>query len=222
MTVQRTWSELAGHDQFNVVLGGACAGDADAACARLFANALEEVGRSGFASTQIVRSRIWARSAELRQSASNARLKALAVERRAASASFIAPERLPAGIDVLVDLVALSSAGRKQVREYAPQIAPPMFVTLENLVFVSGVTDTSDSFDAQLDRICAGIAANLSAAGAAWSGIVRADAYIARRLDWSAVRNAVCARFPCSPALTSVEGYSAPQKLIEIEVTCRL
>jgi hypothetical protein len=123
-----------------------------------------------------------------------------------------------------VDLVALrvGSDAAKQVREYRPQIAPPMFVTVDGCAFLSGVTDMSDRFEDQLVCIRDTILNSVAQAGGATSGIVNIDAHIARTLDADHAWAAISALFPGSNArisLTQVDGYSAPQKLVELETT---
>lgn len=221
MIAQRTWSTLAGKQLFTIRAGERLTEQRTDTFAALFERALNEVERSGIAAPQIVRSRIWARDAGLRRLASDARLLALNGARRAASASLIAPERLADGADVIIDLIAMSGEGKKLVREYAPRIAPPMFVALDGLVFLSGNTDVSATFADQLNRICLNIATALASAGTQLEKITHVDAYIATRLDWTQARHAIGARFPVPVEITTVEGFSAPEKLIEIEVTAQ-
>lgn len=221
MILQRAYSSLAGVVSFNILAGIRCGADAPADCAAGFALAITECEKSGLANPQIVRSRVWARDAALRRVASDTRLEALAGARRAASASFIAPERMGDDCDVIVDLVAMNLPQPKIVREYEPRIAPPMFLAADDFVFVSGNTDTSATYQTQIDRICANIAKSLAVARTDWSQIVKADAYVLRSLDLPRVYRDLAARFPCAISVTSVEGYSAPEKLVEIEVTAR-
>jgi enamine deaminase RidA (YjgF/YER057c/UK114 family) len=218
MNVARTWTTLAGHDIFEVSVGGRIASDAD--LAPLYAAALAEIDGCGLAAPQTARNRIWTRDADIRRRASDARLIAFSGERRGASASFMAPERLPEGVDVIVDVLAVGGAAPKRVVEYEPRIAPPRFVAFGDLIFLSGNTDISERFGAQLDVICRNIGASLAIAGARWRDIARVEVFHARRLeDFARVRAGVSARFPVAPRFTTVEGYSAPEKLVEIEVT---
>ena len=217
MIVFREWNELAGATTFRTIVAGGRAID----CAALFARAFDEIAASGIGPSQIVRSRIWARDAALRQQASNARLVALSGDRRASSASFIAPEIMADGTDVAIDVVAMAGSGGKQIREYEPRIAPPMFVKFSGFVFLSGNTDISATFDAQLENICRNIDASLATAGAARGDIVNVDAYLSRKASFAEVGKAIRARFPTSVKIVNVDGFSAPEKLIEIEVTAK-
>ena len=219
MRIQRNWSRLAGFEIFEVAIAGRVSTDAD--LAPLYAAALAEADASGIASPKAARNRIWTRDAAMRRRASDARLIAFSGDRRGASASFVAPERLPDGIDLVIDLLAIGGAPAKRVVEYEPRIAPPRFVAFGDLVFLSGNTDVSPAFDAQLDVICRNIGESLAIAGARWRDIVRVDVFHHKSLDGAKTRAAVNARFPTSARFTTVEGYSAPEKLIEIEVTAR-
>ncbi len=222
ISLQRNWFPLAHLQAFNVTVAFPCNGDPAGECAAAFDAALAEIAAHGAPEPQIIRSRIWARDADLRRIASDARLKALAGQRRAASASFIAPERMPAGADVVIDVVSVGSAERKTIHEYDPAIAPPMFVKLDGLIFVSGNTDISPAFNQQLERICGNIGRSLTTAGAGWKNIIRVDAFISKSLDWERARADIAARFPAGLSMTTVEGYSAAEKLVELEVTASL
>ncbi len=219
MMIARRWSALSGREFFHIVLGRGCGENAGGDCADGFAAALDAIRGEGLETSRIARSRIWARDAAIRRTASDARLVALASDARAASASFIAPERLPPGIDVMIDLVAVAGVGRKEIREYQPRVAPPMFVGVDRIVFLSGNTDVSPGFEAQLERICANIETSLAAARAQWRGIARADAYVSNAVDQRRAFAGMRAKFPCPVSVTPVSGFSAPEKLIEIEVT---
>jgi enamine deaminase RidA (YjgF/YER057c/UK114 family) len=218
MTVQTNYAEIAGVPCFNILMGAT--GDL-AACCDAFRAAILACDNSGLAHPQIIRSRIWARDGAFRRLASEMRPEMLKGDLRAASASFIAPERLAPGIDVLVDLVAVSSTAAKTVREYEPAIAPPMFVALDDLVFLSGNTDIAATFETQLANICAKIETSLNAAQAQHQDIRQVNAYVSQTVQPALALAAIEKCFPCPVELTSVAGYSAPEKLVEIEVTAR-
>lgn len=119
MSIACQWTALgtglASHRLMQVSLGGALDGDAATQASDLIELAVAELAREGIPDDRIVRSRIWARDAMLRRIASDARIAVLARARRAASSSLIAPSRLPAGIDVIIDLVAMEGSGAKHV-----------------------------------------------------------------------------------------------------------
>jgi enamine deaminase RidA (YjgF/YER057c/UK114 family) len=219
--IEKSWSEVAGLRLMRVRVGGSLNGRAEAQAIGLLEGALAELERDGFAPDRLVRSRVWARNAELRRTASDARLLVLTGERRAASASFITPSRLPDGIDVAFDLVALEGTGSKTVQEYEPRIAPPRFLKREGLVFLSGITDTAGDFAAQLRTVIGLIGQSLAAAGTAQQSILDVKAFVHHSIAWKSAHDAIRAHFTCPVDMTSVEGYSAPEKRLEIEVTAR-
>jgi enamine deaminase RidA (YjgF/YER057c/UK114 family) len=184
------------------------------------------IEQSGFATTNIVRSRIFARDADARRIASDLRVEMLKGGLRAASSSYIDPARLPAGANVAVDLIAARApAGvQKVAREYEPPIAPPMFVALGDMVYVSGCTDTSEGFDAQIAKVRTYIARNLEAAGAKWTDVIGVSAHVSRKIHFADAWRKLDELFPQIAGtmnLSPVDGYSAPEKLIEIEATAR-
>ena len=100
--------------------------------------------------------------------------------------------------------------------------APPRFVRHGDLVFLSGNTDISPGFDAQVETIVANIATSLSMAGTQWPKITRVETFVHRSIADARTYASLSAQFPCPILMTGVEGYSAPEKLVEIEVTAGL
>jgi enamine deaminase RidA (YjgF/YER057c/UK114 family) len=200
----------------------------EAQARRAIERAVAEVEAAGLPAGHIVRSRLWARDSAARAAASDARLAVLAGPRRAASSSFIDPARLPAGVDMAIDLVALSSRaahGAKVIREYAPPIAPPQLVVLDGLLVLSGDTDRSPGLERQMASIRAKLDATLEAGGGRWEQAISIAVYLSRQLPDGAGRRAFEACFPfthCTRTFTHVDGYSNPEKLVEIEVTADL
>ena len=219
--IEKSWTEIAGSRLMHVRVGGAVDPEVSTSANHLIETALAELAVAGFAGDRLVRSRVWARDATLRRIASDARLALLQGSRRAASSSFITPTRLPDGIDAAVDLSAMEGTGEKIVQEYEPRIAPPRYLKRDGLVFLSGITDTTGEFGAQLETVVGLIGKSLAAAGADWSSILDVKAFVHQSVGWAQAHEAIRAHFPCAVEMTSVEGYSAPEKRLEIEVTAR-
>ena len=222
--VSRTWTFQNQRELLRVSVNGAANGDIEHESGVAMERALAALIEAGFNDGHIVRSRLYARDADARRVASATRLATLAAERRAASSSYIDSERLPAGANIAIDLVALrliSAGAFKHVREYDPRIAPPMFVALDGIVFLSGNTDTAEHFELQLENIRRNIDASLAAAGAGWGKLLEFSVHVSKTLGTGRVTRGLAAHFPEAVHLTtisSVEGYSAPVKLVEIEV----
>ena len=225
--IYRTWTTIDKRDAFSISVAGEATGSVEAESEIALARAVSEVEHAGFAKSHVVRSRLFALDSGVRQKASDVRRASLVGALRGGSSSFIDKERLPKGSRVIMELTAvkpLSASGSKVVREYDPPIAPPMFVTLDGLVFLSGNTDESATFEAQLGVIRGKVDASLTAAGTDLSKAVVISAFLSKKVDVKTARAAIAARFSeasCAVALTTVEGYSAATKLIEIEVTAR-
>jgi enamine deaminase RidA (YjgF/YER057c/UK114 family) len=100
-----------------------------------------------------------------------------------------------------------------------------MFATFDGLVILSGNTDVSDTFEAQLDVIRGKVDSSLKAAGSNLGKAVAMSAFMSRKVDFAKGRKQVMDKFAeakCPIVFTTVEGYSSPEKLIEIEVTAKL
>jgi len=221
--ISRVWVLHEGRELLKVSVNGVANGDVEGESREAMESALSALIEAGFHDDHIVRSRLYARDAEARQLASNARLSMLGGHRRAASSSYIDPERLPMGSSIAVDLVAQRvhrPEVSKQVAEYDPIIAPPMYVALDGMVFFSGNTDTSPEFEQQLENIRAKIDACLTAAGTDWSRLFDFTAHVSKTIGPRRAARGLATYFPevASVTISSVIGYSAPEKLVEIEV----
>jgi enamine deaminase RidA (YjgF/YER057c/UK114 family) len=224
----RHWTSARGRELFQVTVAGQRSSTTEAETKACIETAFAAIRQAGLPLQHIVRSRIWARDAEARRRASDTRRVELAGTLRGASASFFAAARLPDDATVTMDLVVLrasAAAAGKAIAEYDPPIAPPEFVALDGMVFLSGNTDSGPGFDNQLTRIRNKIDASLRKAGAPWSSVVHVSAFMSETLDQDSARKQIKDRFPelsCPFAVTSVTGFSAPEKLVEIEVTADL
>lgn len=226
--ILQKWMSTQRRDVFQVGVAGERSATTEAETRAAIEAAFATIQQAGLPLEHIVRSRIFARDAEARRRASDTRRAELAGPLRGASASFVAPARLPDDATVMIDLVVLrvrAPAAAKAVSEYGPPVAPPEFVALDGMVFLSGNTDSSPAFADQLTRIRAKIEASLRKAAAPWSKVVQVAAFVSDTLDQDDARKQVRALFPevsCAFETTSVAGFSAAEKLIEIEVTAEL
>ena len=228
MTTYRTWNSIDGRDALTVTVGGDGAGTVEQEAQAALDRTISEIVKAGLTRSQVVRGRLYALDRTSRQEASDIRRATLVGPLRCGTSSFIDTERLPKGCRVIMEVTAIKPrdpTAQKVVREYEPVIAPPMFATLDGLVFLSGNTDESATFEAQLGAIRGKIDASLKAAGTDISKAVAVSAFMSKTIDIHAGRKAIAAALSgatCPIVLTTVEGYSAPTKLIEIEVTARL
>ncbi|HEX2726957.1 MAG TPA: RidA family protein [Beijerinckiaceae bacterium] len=222
------WIRGHGRELFRVTVTDRRAASVEAETRACLEAAFAAIRETGLPLEHIVRSRLWTRDAEARRRASDTRRAELAGRLRGASASLIAPARLPADTSVAIDLIVLRAGAptaEKAIAEYDPPIAPPEFVSLDGMVFLSGNTSTAPGFDTQLTRIQSQIHTSLGKTGGTWSRVVHVSAFVSETLDQDGARRQIRERFPelaCPLEMTSVAGFSAPEKLVEIEVTADL
>lgn len=216
---------IAGRDHLEVsVTGSATAGEIAQETRAALQAAFARIVAEGFATRHIVRSRLFARNRPLRDVAGQVRLDLMAGELRGASSSYIDPDRLPPDASVQIDLLVLKAAegSAKRVQEYDPVAAPPMFVTLDGMAYLSGMTSTLAGFPAQLDQIRETIARGLSGSGSGWDKVVRVDAFAAasepQEDAWAAVAG-VYRGFDGPLTLSVVEGFTSATKRVELETT---
>lgn len=196
----------------------------EAAARHALTRAIARIETEGFNPHHIVRSRLFARDRAIRTIAGDLRLEMLAGRLRGASSSYIDPDRLPPGSAIAIDLLVLRAApgAEKRIREYDPIAAPPMFVTLDGIAYLSGMTDTSDGFEAQHGRIRATIAQGLAEAGSSPDGVVGVTAFVARSEPFDTAWTDITGGFPGykgALSLSPVEGFTTPEKRLEIETT---
>ncbi|MDB5651449.1 MAG: hypothetical protein JWL62_2969 [Hyphomicrobiales bacterium] len=226
--IERQWSSLGARDLFHVSVSGHAEGSLEDETDRAIATAIAEIEAAGFSSGHIVRSRLFARDREARSRASDRRRALLVGTLRGSSSSFCDAERLSPDARMSIDLVAMRprhGEARKIVREYEPAIAPPMFVMLDGLVFLSGITDITPGLPMQIDTIRNSVERSLRQAGTHLGAARLMSVFLAKGEDPQHARALIDAAFgtiACPFTLSSVEAYSAPQKRIEIEVTAAM
>ena len=182
------------------------------------------LGDHGLSLADVVRTRLHAATRAGRDAASAVRFRRLAGPARCATSSYIDPSMFASGDGVRLAAIALSGAAADKVAvEYEPRQPPCRFVATGDLVFLSGVTSTEPGFDAQLARIAPRVADNLRAAGdtlgrdvtptgvTAWVHRSVSDGELADLDMRLGLEGTPCAVMRC-------DGYSAPGKLIEVEV----
>lgn len=202
---------------------------ADRAAGELLARFDGELRSLGLSLDNTVRTRLWGRDREARDLGSRERVNALSGKARSASSSFIAPGHFDSDANVALDLVALrpanSSAG-KQLREYEPPIVPLRYLVYDGGVYLSGVTWEHGTLEDQLDNILPRIGESLAEAGSSWAKVEWMSCFLHRGQTVAALRAGLASRLgsgvPQATEFAFVDGYSAPGKLIEIEVTASL
>jgi enamine deaminase RidA (YjgF/YER057c/UK114 family) len=191
----------------------------------LFERMANELGRFGLTLDHVTRTRLWGRDRPSRDAGSAVRFATLTDRARAASSSYIAPERFERPeARVALDLVALktSPAPVKTIRENDPPRTPIRYLTIDSLVVLSGMTCQRPTLDAQLADILPRIGAALTDAGSGWNKVARMSCYLHRSQSADALKAGIGRWTTAAPAeleIAFVDGYSAEDKLIEIETT---
>jgi enamine deaminase RidA (YjgF/YER057c/UK114 family) len=172
-----------------------------------------------------VRSRLWGRDRESRDAGSNERVKALSGNARSASSSYISPSHFDSPARVAVDLIAMRPSAPnnvKRVVEYDPPIVPIRFLVYERFVVLSGVTAVLPTLEEQFADILPRIAGSLEDGGSSWAKVERVSFYLHRSQTIEAIKELFSRHVKAVIPQTEyvfVDGYSAPGKLCEIEVT---
>jgi len=216
--------------EFVTISGEGSAGlPADKATRELLQRFEAELKTWGLSLEHTVRSRLWGRDGEARDLGSRERVAVLAGKARSASSSYIAPGHFDSQGSVALDLLALrpsSPSAEKTLREYDPPIVPLRYLVYDSVVVLSGVTWEHDDLEAQLGNILPRIGGSLSDAGSSWRKAVRMSCFLHRSQKLEHLKAGLAhhlgADLPSQAEYTLVDGYSAPGKFIEIEVTAVL
>jgi enamine deaminase RidA (YjgF/YER057c/UK114 family) len=207
-----------------------CEGDGRGSAAdeahALFLLMSNELRHFGLSLDHVIRTRLWGRDRATRDAGSDVRFATLSGAARAASSSYIAPQRFdsPNG-RVALDLVALKTPAppAKTIRENDPPRMPIRYMTIGDLVILSGMTNQQPTLNAQLADIMPRVGAALQEAGSGWNKVALMSGYLHRSQDPEALKAGIAkwtgGVLPARLEIGFADGYSAPDKLIEIETT---
>src|SRR5262245_58364329 len=194
----------------------------------LFARAKTELTAHGLAlDHNVVRSRVFGRTRLDRGLASAARSAAFVGQARAATSSFISPPHC-GGADVALDLYAMvapPAGAPRRVTEMEPLQPFIRHLVWGPFVFHAGMTNEhAPTLQDQCAEILPRAGARLAENTCDWSTVVRVSLYRHRGETVEAALAACRAAAPVPLEHAEVEfvdGYSRPNKLIEIEITAR-
>jgi enamine deaminase RidA (YjgF/YER057c/UK114 family) len=196
---------------------------------RLFARAAGELKLHGLSLDQnVVRSRVYGRTREARDVVSAVRGKTFVGQARAATSSFISPAHFSGAADVALELHAMAApAGGppRTVTEHTPAQPFIRHLVWGPLVFLAGMTcETHPRLKEQYEDILPRAGALLKETGCGWNKVVRIAFCLHKDEDPEMLLKGVAATVPVSlenAEIEFVEGYSRPNKLVEIEITAR-
>lgn len=184
-----------------------------------------ELRELGLSLEHTVRTRLWGRDGDSRNTGSAERVRILSGKARSVSSSYIAPVHFDSEATVAVDLLAMKPSRpelEKTLKEYDPPIVPLRYLIFDGVVFLSGVTSTLPGLSEQVGEILSRISGSLADARTSWEKAVRISFFLHRSEKIEALKEAFAKHVKASIPQTEygfVDGYSAPGKLLEIEVT---
>jgi enamine deaminase RidA (YjgF/YER057c/UK114 family) len=196
---------------------------------RLFAHAGDALKAHGLGlDRNVVRSRVYGRTREARDIVSAVRGKTFSGQARAATSSFISPAHFSSKADVALELYAMAAPNGGAPRAVTEHTPPQSFIrhlVWGPLVFLAGMTcETEPTLKGQYEDILPRAAELLKETGCGWADVVRIAFCLHKDEDPQALLEGVAATVPVSlenAEIEFVEGYSRPNKLVEIEITAR-
>jgi enamine deaminase RidA (YjgF/YER057c/UK114 family) len=192
----------------------------------LFQNFGQELKAHGFSLENTVRTRLWGRDKEARNLGTAARSKILAVSAKAASSSYVSPQRFDSDAKVAVDLLAMkpsrADAERRPV-EFQPPRNYLCYLRYDSLAFLSGYTSDAETLEDQLPQVINAVAGGLTVAGTRWDKLVKVSLFLHRSQRLETLKN-LLGKGPPLPANCQIEfgfvdGYAGEKSLLEVEAT---
>ena len=224
--MRKTTTRRLGMEFVSISLEGVPNGSVQDETHAVFDRISVALAESGLSLADTVRTRLWGRDRQARDEGSRERVSVLSGAARSASSSYIDTTHFESDARVAIDLIAMQpAAGATKVpQEYEPPIVPLRYLTYGPLTFLSGVTSEEGDLAEQVAVIKDRIGGSLTSAGVSWNDVVTASFYLQRGQEMATV-DRIFAPYGkpdvTQTDFTFVEGYSAPGKLIEIEVTAQ-
>ncbi len=181
----------------------------------------------GLSLDNTVRTRLWGREREDRDTASRERAGILKGPARSAGSSYISESRIDSDARIVLELWAMRPSGyslEKVLQEYDPPAAPLRYTKYDGLVFLSGVTGNGGDLEAHVKHILPAIQGSLEHAGTSWDHALRVSCSLHSSQDLEELRSLLAAHAPVLEVFDQVEcffvdGYAGAGNLLEIEVT---
>jgi len=192
----------------------------------LFGRFEEELKSHGLSLENTVRTRIWGRDRDARNLATAARSNILTGNAKAASSSYISPQRFDSAAKVALDLLAMRPS-RFDAERKAVEFAPPRnylcYLRYDSFVFLSGYTSDAVTLDDQVPKILTAVANGLTVAATNWSNLLKLSLFLHRSQKLDALKE-ILERGHLTPDVSKaefgfVDGYSGDKSLLEIEAT---
>jgi enamine deaminase RidA (YjgF/YER057c/UK114 family) len=195
----------------------------------LFERAAEGLATHGLSlETNVVRSRVFGRTRQDRDTVSNVRGRVFTGSSRAATSSYISPAHFSGAGDVALDLFAMaapSDASGRKVSEHTPVQPFIRHLTWGPFVFLAGMTcETLPTLREQYADILVRAGTLLKETGCGWRNVVHVAFFLHRSEKPQALLEGIAATgtLPLDDCeVEQVDGYSRPGKLLEIEITAK-
>lgn len=177
--------------------------------------------------TNVVRTRIFARTRDARNAASDARAAALKGQSRAAGSSYVSAAHFFSAADVGLDIFAMrqpADGAARMVTDYEPPANFIRHLVWAPMVFLAGMTSELPTLKAQYQDVLTRAGALLDECGCQWRNVVRVSFFLHKDHDPNELLSGVAefAPVPLADAeIEFVEGFSRLGKLVEIEITAR-
>jgi enamine deaminase RidA (YjgF/YER057c/UK114 family) len=195
----------------------------------LFERADAELKTLGLAlANNVVRNRVFGRTREARDVVSAVRGKTFTGQSRAATSSFITTTHFDSAADVALDLYAMVAppgGAARQVTEHTPAQPFIKHLVWGPMVFLAGMTcEDYPTLKQQYEDILPRAGMLLEETGCDWTDVIKIAFCLHKDQDPQTLLVGIGQLVPVdlgNAEIEFVEGYSKPNKLVEIEITAR-
>jgi enamine deaminase RidA (YjgF/YER057c/UK114 family) len=192
----------------------------------LFRRFEEELKSHGLSLQNVVRTRVWGKHRTARTLATGARSKILTGSAKAASSSYISPQRFDSDAMVALDLLAMRpsrpDAERKPV-EFEPPRNYLCYLRSDSFIFLSGYTSDLETLENQVPQILRAVASGLTVAASDWSHLVKLSCFLHRSQKLDTLKELLEKGTPAIDVakveVGFVDGYAGDKSLLEVEAT---
>ena len=192
----------------------------------LFRRFEEELKNHGLSLQNIVRTRVWGKDKTARTLATAARSKILTGNAKAASSSYVSPQRFDSDAKMALDLVAMRpsrpDAERKPV-EFEPPRNYLYHLRYDSLAIFSGFTSDADTLENQVAAVLRALSIAFGVAATNWSNVVKLSLFLHRSQKLDALKELLEKGTPAldiaKVEFGFVDGYAGDRSLLEVEAT---
>ena len=166
----------------------------------LFRSFEQELKTHGLSLENTVRTRLWGRDRQARNLGTAARSKSLTGNAKAASSSYVSPNRFDSDAKSGRGLARYNTSACTPERrpvEFQPPRNYLCYLRYDSFVFLSGYTSAAETLEAQVSDIIKAVAGGFIVAGSMWDKLVKVSLFLHRSQKLETLKQLLEEDRPC-------------------------